>query len=102
MQLTMDLEAFPTPDRFDFRFLGLGRNLSEPVTRDKLDIRCWNTFASYVVTCNVTIDKVVPEDVGYYSVQIANDVGRETIEFQVKYKGRSVLCDSRLKLLPFC
>ena len=57
------------------------------MTRDKLDIRCWKTFASYAVTCNVTVDKVVPEDAGYYSVQIANDVDRETIEFQIKYEG---------------
>ena len=87
VQLTMDLEAFPRPDRFDFRFLGPGRNLSEPVTRDKMDIRCWKTFASYAVTCKVTVDKVVPEDAGYYSVQIANDEGRDTFEFQIKYEG---------------
>ena len=91
VQLSLDLEAFPLPDDFLFRFHGPGKNLSEAVARDHVDIDCWNTYAAYAVTCNITVDNVGPTDAGYYSVRIRNDFGLEVVEFQITYYG-NVLC----------
>ena len=57
------------------------------MARDQLRIDCWNTFAVYAVTCNITVDKVGAAEAGYYSVQIQNDFGLETVFFEITYYG---------------
>ena len=57
-------------------------------------IDCWNTFAVYAVTCNITVDKVGAAEAGYYSVQIQNDFGLETVVYEITYYGNMFcICD---------
>ncbi len=91
VHLSLHLLAFPLPHTFRFYFHGPANNVSEAVARDQLHIDCWNTFAVYAVTCNITVDKVGAAEAGYYSVQIQNDFGLETVVFKITYHGKSVL-----------
>ena len=91
MHLSLDLLAFPLPHTFRFYFHGPANNVSVAVDRDQLRIDCWNTFAVYAVTCNITVDKVGAAEAGYYSVHIQNDFGLETVVFEITYHGKSVL-----------
>ena len=91
MHQSLDLLAFPLPHTFRFYFHGPANNVSEGVARDPLHIDCWNTFAVNAVTCNITVDKVGAAEAGYYSVQIQNDFGLETVVFKITYHGKSVL-----------
>ena len=94
VQLSLELEAFPLPHTFLLLFRGPGRNLSEAVTGGKVHVDCWNTLAAYAVTCNLTVDGIGPADAGFYFVQIENDVGPETVEFEITYYGKIVCsCD---------
>ena len=91
MHLSLHLLALPLPHTFRFYFHGPANKASEAVARDQLHIDCWNTFAVYAVTCNITVDKVGAAEAGYYSVQIQNDFGLETVVFEITYHGKSFL-----------
>ena len=98
VHLSLDLLAFPLPHTFRFYFHGPANNVSEAVARDQLRIDCWNTFAVYAVTCNITVDKVGAAEAGYYSVQIQNDFGPETVVFAITYYGNMLcICDWHFK-----
>lgn len=98
MHLSLHLLAFPLPHTFRFYFHGPANNVSEAVVRDQLQIDCWNTFAAYAVTCNITFDKVGAAEAGYYSVQIQNDFGLETVVFEIAYYGNMFsMCDWHFK-----
>ena len=98
MHLSLDLLAFPLPHTFRFYFHGPANNVSEAVVRDQLQFDCWNTFAVYAVTCNITVDKVGAAEAGYYSVQIQNDFGLETAFFEITYYGNMFcICDWHFK-----
>ena len=98
VHLSLDLLAFPLPHTFRFYFRCPANNVSEAVTRDQLHIDCWNTFAVYAITCNITVDKIGAAEAGYYSVQIQNDFGLETVVFEIKYHGKIFcICDSHFK-----
>ena len=93
VHLSLHLLAFPLPHTFRFYFHGPAKDVSEAVDCDQLHIDCWNTFAVYAVTCNITVDKVDAAEAGYYSVQIQNDFGLETVVFQITYYG-NLFCRS--------
>ena len=57
VHLSLHLLAFPLPHTFRFYFHGPAINVSRAVARDQLHIDCWNTFAVYAVTCNITVDR---------------------------------------------
>ncbi|KAL8560666.1 hypothetical protein ACOMHN_053326 [Nucella lapillus] len=82
--LVFDLEAFPLPNKFTFKYLGSTQN-SQPVPASiELRAECSNTYADFVVRCIVSVDKAKDSTAeGFYTFTAANDFGEEQFVFQV-------------------
>jgi hypothetical protein len=89
LQLSLDVEAFPTPtaDDVTFVFTGPGRNLSEPASVVFGTVNCWSGDVAYRATCNIIVNTVTASTAGYYTAVIGNGVGTDCLQFDflVKY-----------------
>ena len=85
-------EAYPLPTSYTFSYHGNtnNRSNSEPLGQQiSLNATCWNTYAEYAVTCNVSVDDVRDESAaGFYTFRAGNSFGHENFVFEVKVNGK--------------